>query len=240
MKKELILNKKIYFLALFTLSVLVGKNINFSAIIGTENQFFTLYQLIGPIAGRFLGTTAGVISVLFAELISFLIKGKSFELINLLRLTPMLFGAYYFGTKKRLSSALIPAVCMALFILHPVGRKAWLYSTYWLIPILGRVLPNKVKGRLLLQSFGATFTAHAVGSVLFLYTVPMTSAAWLALIPIVALERFVFGLGVAGSYVVFNTALGYLTDKLSIPQTVLNIDKNYLLTKRKEAVKLRI
>ena len=234
------MNKKTYFLALFALLVLVGKNINFSAIIGADNQFFTLYQFVGPIAGRFLGTTFGVASVLTAEVISFLISGKSFGVINLLRLTPMLFGAYYFGTKKRLTSALIPATCMVLFNLHPVGRQAWPYSLYWLIPILGRLLPNKVKGRLLLQSFGSTFTAHAVGSTIFLYTVPMKSAAWLALIPVVALERLIFGLGVAGSYVGVNATLGLLTEKLRIPDRVLNIDKNYTLTKRKEAVQIKL
>ncbi len=239
MNKQRILNKKTYFIALFALMTLVGKNINFSRIIGTKNQFFTVYQLVGPIAGKFLGTTFGVVAVLTAELLNFLIMGKEWSVINILRLTPMLFAAYYFGSKRRFNSALIAAICMVLFNLHPVGRKAWLYSMYWLIPIIARVIPNNVRGRLFLQSFGATFTAHAVGSTLFLYTVPMTSAQWLALIPIVAIERLVFGLGIAGSYIITNITLGLLAEKISIPQSVINLDKNYLLNKSKEAVRIK-
>jgi hypothetical protein len=44
-------------------------------------------------------------------------------------------------------------------------------------------------------SLGSTFTAHAVGSVIWLYTIPMTAGMWLALIPIVALERLCFATG---------------------------------------------
>lgn len=236
------LNQKLYFLALFALLVLVGRSINFSAIVGTQNQFFTVYQFFGPLAGKFLGTTFGVVSVLAAEIAQFAISGKEWNIVNLVKITPMLFAAFYFGSKKKLTSALIPAICMLAFWVHPIGREAWPYALYWLIPIAGKIVPYKNKARLFLQSFGATFTAHAVGSVLFLYTIPMTSAQWLALIPVVAFERLVFGSGIAGSYIGVNYALGYLNSKLKvkIPETVLRIDKNFELTKRKEAIEIKV
>ncbi|MBU1112189.1 MAG: hypothetical protein KJ896_05400, partial [Nanoarchaeota archaeon] len=153
--------KRIIFLLAFFVLVLIGKNINFSAVIGAENQFFTLYQLFGPIAGAILGPVFGVITVALSEIADFLLLGKELGLISVLRLTPMLFAAFYFGYKKRYFGAIVPVICVGLFIAHPVGRDAWLYSMYWLIPILGAVLPRKVPGRLFFQSFGATFTAHA-------------------------------------------------------------------------------
>ena len=229
--KQIFTKKRIIFLLLFFVLVLIGKKINFSSIIGADSQFFTLFQFFGPIAGSFLGPIFGIISVFFAQLADFIIVGKEWQLINIIRLLPMLFGVYYFGSKRRYWGAVIPAICMILFILHPVGREAWLYSLFWLIPILGKVLPEKAPGRLFFRSYGATFTAHAVGSVVWLYTVPMQAGQWLSLIPVTAYERFLFGLGIAGSFVVFNTVLDYAVVKwkISVPSKVLFLDRRYTL-----------
>ena len=70
--KKLFTKKRLIFIIIFTVLVLVGKNINFSALVGAENQFFTLFQFFGPVAGGFLGSVFGVVAVLFAELIDFL------------------------------------------------------------------------------------------------------------------------------------------------------------------------
>ncbi|MFA5303915.1 MAG: hypothetical protein WC393_05290 [Candidatus Nanoarchaeia archaeon] len=236
MKSKKVIMLKAMFLITFAALVWIGRSINFSKIIGANNQFFTMYQLVGPIAGSFLGTTVGVAAVLIGELINFMILGKAWTIINLLKITPMLFATYYFGSKKRLSSAIIPAICMALFIAHPVGRNAWPYSLYWLIPIIARIIPNNSKFRTLLQSFGATFTSHAIGSVLFLYTIPMSSAEWLALIPVVALERLVFGLGIAGTFYSMRFFLKKLAKKISLLSSVVVLNSNTESEKEKEAV----
>ena len=99
--KNLFTKKRIIFLAIFTVLVLIGKQINFSPLVGAENQFFTLFQFFGPIAGGFLGAIFGAIVVLFAELIDFFVVGKEATLVNILRLSPMIFAAYYFGSKKK-------------------------------------------------------------------------------------------------------------------------------------------
>jgi len=221
--------KRVIFLAIFFVLVLIAKKVNFSSVIGADNQFFTLYQFFAPTAGAFLGPIFGIFSVLLAQVGDFLIAGKEFGLINLLRLLPMLFAVYYFASKKRVVSAVIPAVCMFLFIIHPIGQQVWFFSLYWLIPIAGKLLPKNVPGQLFFRSFGATFTAHAIGSTLWLYTVPMEAGAWLSLIPVVAYERLLFGLGIAGSYVVFNTVLDYVADKWKIPTKVLFLEKKYTL-----------
>ncbi len=230
--KKLFSTKRIVFILLFTIMVLVGKKVNFSPVIGVENQFFTLFQFFGPIAGAFLGPVFGVISVLGAEVLDILIMHKEVTLISAIRLTPMLFAAYYFGASRKKLSALIPLACMALFILHPVGRQAWFYSLYWLIPITAAILIKIAPGKLFLRSLGATFTAHAIGSVAFLYTVPMTASEWIGLIPVVAYERLMFASGIAVSFLAMNYALDWILDKLkqkfTVPEEVLHIDRNYL------------
>lgn len=233
-KKNIFLKKRLIFLILFGIMVLIGKRINFSAVVGTENQFFTLFQFFGPIAGSFLGPLFGVVAVLGAELADFLLASKTWSLINIIRLTPMLFAAYYFGKKKLNISVIVPLIAMTLFIVHPIGRYAWFYSLYWTIPVIVTILPKKYSNNLLLRSLGATFTAHSVGSVAWLYIVPMTATQWIALIPITAYERLLFAVGIAGSYIVLNTILDKLSEKLKwkIAGDILYIDKHYIISKR--------
>jgi hypothetical protein len=225
-------SKRIVFIAIFFLLVLIGKNINFSSVLGAENQFFTLYQFFGPTAGAFLGPIFGGIAVFFAQIVDFLILGKDFTLINVLRMLPMILAVVYFANKKKFVGAIVPLLCMLLYVMHPTGRASWLYSMYWLIPILGSLFPRRF---LLLKSLGATFTAHAVGSVLWLYTVPMEAGQWLSLIPTVAYERLIFACGIAVSYVVLNTVLDYLIEKFKVqlPFKELILSKKYSLLRFK-------
>ncbi|MFC1845510.1 hypothetical protein ACFLX2_00105 [Candidatus Dependentiae bacterium] len=91
----------------------------------------------------------------------------------------------------------LPVVCILLFISHPVGSKAFVYSLYWLIPIGSYLIYFFVRSSLLI-ALSSTFIAHAVGSVMWLYLVPTLPEKWLALMPVVAFERLAI---VAGSVV---------------------------------------
>jgi len=215
--------KQIFFILAFSILVLIGSQINFSPILGAENQAFTLFQFFGPTAGAFLGPLIGAASVLLAELVSFAALGKEVSIVNLFRLAPMLFAAAYFGSKgvRQRSFAAIPLLAMVAFWLHPVGQQAWFYALYWLFPIAATLKPGLIS-----KSVGATFTAHAVGSVAFLYTVPTAPALWIGLIPIVAMERGLFSLGIAASYVALNTVMA----RLELP--IFEIDKRYVLSKK--------
>lgn len=232
--KNIFTKKRIIFLLLFVVMVFIGNRINFSALVGAEKQYFTLFQFFGPIAGSFLGPIFGIMSVLGAELADYMLVGKAFTLINIIRLTPMLFAAYYFGTKKKSLSIIIPLIAIAVFVLHPIGREVWFYSLYWAIPIIVIVLPKKYSGNVLLKSLGATFTAHSVGGAAWVWTVPMTAEQWIMLIPVTAYERLLFAAGIAGSYVVLNTLLDKLIEKFrwNIPADVLHVDNKYLLSKK--------
>ncbi|VVC02042.1 Uncharacterised protein [uncultured archaeon] len=224
--------RKIAFLLLFTGIALVASNANFSQVLGGEpNQTFTFFQFMGPIAGGFLGAGAGVLSVMLAQVISFVYLGKSPELINILRLAPMLFAALYFAKygRGKIVQAAVPLACMALFMLHPVGGQVWFYSLYWLVPPIALMLPEK----LLARSFGATFTAHSIGSIAWLYLIPSTPAFWLALIPVVAFERTLFALGISASYVAFNTVLSRV--EAVAKSGFVAIDARYVLMAQKAA-----
>ena len=229
--KKIFTKKRVIFIGIFTLLVLIGKQINFSPLVGADNQFFTLFQFFGPIAGGFLGSLFGVIAVAFAQLIDFFVVGKEATLINLLRLTPMLFAAYYFGSKKKNLNIAVPLIAIALFILHPVGREVWFYSLFWTIPIIAKLLPEKYSNGVAARSLGATFTAHAVGGAFWIWTVPMTASQWIALIPVVIYERLLFAAGIGISYVAFNALFDHVLDKLKVkvPTDVLRINKRFTI-----------
>ncbi|MEW6295266.1 MAG: hypothetical protein AB1467_03135 [Candidatus Diapherotrites archaeon] len=229
--RKMITKKRIFFIGLFVLLVLIANQINFSKVIGSDKQYFTFFQFFGPIAGAFLGPVFGAVSVLGAQLIEFTASGKAFDFINLFRLAPMIFAAYYFGKfgVKSLKGALIPIVpliCMALFILHPIGGQVWYYSLYWLIPLIAFLFFKK---RLFARSLGATFTAHAIGSTVWLYTIPMAASQWQMLIPIVAYERILFAAGISVSFIAFNSVLAKLERLL--PSEIISIDARYVLFK---------
>ena len=195
--------KGLAFVMLFSLAVLAANQLNFSPILGGEaNQSFTLFQFMGPIAGGFLGAGIGAASVLLAEAVSFVLLGKSINPLNIVLLAPMLFATAYFAmySRGKFAGALVSLVCRAAFIAHPIGQQAWVYSLYWLIPTIALALPS----HLFLRSLGSTFTAHSIGSVVWLYAFPSTAAFWLALIPVVAFERFLFASGISISYVALN------------------------------------
>lgn len=161
--------------SLFSISFLVGASV--SSISG--------FALLAPVLasmGSIQIPFLMVISKLFFKHISS--AGISFLPITLYIPTvcSMLYG-YYSYTWLRIS---ISMICITLFLMHPVGYGAAPYALFWLIPIICSFVSKK---HIFWTMLGATFTAHAVGSVLWLYQVPMTSAQFLALIPIVIVER---------------------------------------------------
>ncbi|MCX6802931.1 MAG: hypothetical protein NT067_07560 [Candidatus Diapherotrites archaeon] len=212
--------KKALFVAIFAVLAFVSAGINFSSLLGTQNQSFTYFQFFAPATGFFLGPLAGAISVLAAQAAA-LLAGGDFSLFNIARLAPMFLAAYYFGAKNKKFVALIPLACMALFIAHPVGREAWFYSLFWLIPLAATLF----KENLFLKSLGATFTAHAIGATAFIYLLPSTPALWAMLVPVTAVERLLFACGISVSFIAFNYALSWIDAR--VPLKAVRLDPKY-------------
>jgi len=216
--------QKLWFVLVFGAAALLAMQINFSRVLGAENQYFTLFQFFGPVAGGFLGPFAGVTSVLIAQIANAFLVPKQLVLVDYLRFAPMLFAAFYFGAKARQDwiKAAVPLAAMALFWVHPIGSQAWAYALFWLIPIACAFV---FKNSLFAKSLGATFTAHSIGSVIWIYSLPSTASFWLALFPIVIYERLLFASGIMLSFVAMNSLLLRLENKL--PKGVLRLDARY-------------
>ena len=206
---------KAVFLVVFVVAGLIASRINFSQLLGTPNQFFTLFQFFAPIAGGFLGSAIGAGVVLATQLVDFAFLGKEASLLNVLRVLPLVFAAWYFGSNsKQKWEVAVPLLAIALFIAHPVGGQAWFFAAmFWSIPVLAKIF---FADNLLAKSLGATFTAHAVGGIVWLYALPTTPQFWAGLIPVVIYERALFAAGIAVSYIALNAVLS----RIKLPQFV--------------------
>jgi len=178
---------------------------SFFWIVGSVASFFSAQKVLMPLVGAFGGLAASLICyglrflgyILGAGSLASLVSGKLLAFH-----VPGFCASLSWSTRSsRVGSVLIqlflPLLCMALFALHPVGSQAVPYSLYWLIPATLYFVARKT---VFLHALSSTFIAHAVGSVIWLYTVGMTPAAWLGLIPVVFVERLLFAAGMTVAY----------------------------------------
>ncbi len=222
------MKKKIIYLCLFIGLGFILLQIPFTNILGSD-QKFSIFDFFAPTIGMFLTSIWGATSVIFVKLINALVNGQSLDTATIIRFFPLALAALYFGARKyKYVVALIPLICMALFIIHPEGRGAWYYSLYWLIPVVA--VFNKKS--LVMNSLGATFTAHAIGGVAFLYAFNLPSEVWIALIPIVFLERMLFTAGIAVSYVAMNTIVNQIVKYVESESLKKLVNPDYVFSKK--------
>ncbi len=221
-------SRKVAFLLIFAAAGLLLQHFNFSEIVGTigleAQPYFTYFQFLGPIAGGILGPVGGVLSVVLVAAANFVLTGQVFSLPVVVSVVTMSFAAIYFATRKK-SAAVIPLLCMPLFWLHPEGFQTWYYALFWLIPLAA----SFYKQNLFARSLGSTFTAHAIGSVAYLYAFNIPAAAWAGLIFVVPVERLVFALGIAASYYAVTTILTAFSAKIDL--SFLELEEKYALIK---------
>lgn len=216
--------KQVLFSIIFTLLGLAAFQISVSHIIGSS-QSFTFFEFLGPIGGMFLGPVLGGLSVFFVRALNIIIFHQEVDFLTVVRFLPAVLAAVYFGLKSKKTAIIFP-ICIILFLINPIGRQAWAYSLIWLIPFLA----GFGKKRLILNSLGATFTAHAVGSVIFLYSFGLTPAVWISLIPIVFIERGIFTIGIWGSCIAFNFVLDKLGEFKTMQFLKPFVNQDYLVS----------
>ncbi|MBA3954774.1 hypothetical protein H0X48_05650 [Candidatus Dependentiae bacterium] len=181
-------NKGIYKRLHELLSMLIAlatHSIKISFMVGSKAAFFSLGQSISPAIGFFGGPLAAL--AVYAVRISAqtYFSGTTLLISSFLHVPTMCAALYLSSTSKCIRS-LVPLLCIALFVTHPVGSQAAWYSAYWLIPIMLSFIPTN---SIFLRSVGSTFVAHAVGSVMWLYTHNIDAASWHALSSVVWAER---------------------------------------------------
>ncbi len=159
-----------------------------SYVIGSQVALFSASNVVTPLVGLYGGTLTAFGVTIFGFAIRYVLVG-SFSWHILSYFVPGLCASLYFSQPNIATRLLVPALCMALFVVHPTGSLSFAYSLYWLIPIALYFVSKKNK---FMHALSSTFIAHAVGSTIWLYTVPMTPAAWYSLIPVVFFERILF------------------------------------------------
>lgn len=213
------LQKKLFFLALFTIVGFITLQIPFNKVVGS-NVSFTLFDFFGPIAGGFLGPVLGVASVFAVEVINLFIKHTPLTTGSVIRLFPTLFAVLYFAlaSRKKFQGRwllAIPIICILAFIVHPIGRQVPYYALmFWSIPVIAYFK----KDNLFIKSLGATFTAHAVGGAAWIWAFNLPAEVWRNLIPVVITERLLFAAGIAASYIAVKYTLSFLASKKILPK----------------------
>ena len=167
-----------------------------SFVVGSQMALFSVANCITPLVGTFCGATAAG-ALFLAHLLWHLLMYKTVSLGILAFHVPGLCASLYLAKRSSAIRFFLPALCMALFIAHPIGGQAFVYSFFWFIPMVLYFFPQRL---FFWQALGSTFVAHAVGSVIWLYTVPMTASVWLGLMPVVAAERLLFAVGMVIMY----------------------------------------
>jgi hypothetical protein len=214
---------KILFIGLFTLLGLMALQVPFTTVLGS-NVKFTLFDFLAPTAGAFLGTAPGIISVLLMQIINVIIHGGRFtEIAGFIRLFPILMGVFYFS-KSRKINVLFPILAIIAFNLHPIGRSAWQYSMFWLIPVAAHFF----RKNLFLRSLGATFAAHSLGGALWVWAFGLSREMWLTLIPQTMMERLLMAGGICLFYLLFANLWNLARQKKLVPE-VFQLEKKYLL-----------
>lgn len=213
------------FIVTFTVVGFVALQIPVAQLAGSKAQF-TVFDAFAPVAGAFIGSVPGVIAVVLMQFFNFLLHGAHIQDAGtIIRFFPMLFAVLSFAKKGKFN-LIIPAIAIAAFVAHPIGRNVWYFSLFWLIPLAAHILRDR---SLLARSLGATFTAHAVGGALWIWFFALPAPVWNSLIPVVIVERTVFALGISVSFILINNLFRFL-EKNRILNLGFYIDRNYLVS----------
>ncbi len=218
-----ITKKNVLFVIIFVILGFIALQTPVAQLAGSKVKF-TIYDAFAPVAGSFIGSIPGVIAVFLMQFFNFLVHGAQIEDAGtIIRFFPMLFAVLYFSKKWKIN-LIVPALAIAAFITHPIGRTVWYFSLFWLIPIAAHFFRDRF---LLARALGATFTAHAVGGVLWVWIFALPAPVWDSLIPVVIAERLLFAFGISGSFILVNNLLGLL-EKRCLLNLGFYIDQKYL------------
>lgn len=222
--QQYITKKNFLFIIIFAIVGFIALQIPVAQLEGSRVKF-TIYDAFAPIAGAFIGSIPGVIAVFLMQFFNFLLHGAQIEDAGtVIRFFPMLFAVLYFA-RKGWFNLIIPAVAIVVFIAHPIGREVWYFSLFWTIPMVAYFFRDRF---LLARALGTTFTAHAIGGALWIWTFSLPAAVWNSLITVVIVERLLFTLGIIGSFVLVNNLL-HLLEKKHLLNLGFHIDQKYLV-----------
>lgn len=183
----------------------------FSFIVGSKMAFFAPAAVLLPLAGAF-GGVMGSFGMLGIGLVTRYFFFSTMPLVFLAYHLPGFFAALYWATNSKLMRILPIILCAALFLVHPVGLQSAWYSLFWLIPVIASFYAG-----LFFSALGSAFTAHAVGTIVWLYAGQLSGADFALLVPVVIVERLMISVAMVLAY----KCIAFAYSKISIPQSVL-------------------
>lgn len=159
--------------------------------LGAKFLLFSGLNVVFPALGFLYGPGIACIMLCLKKIVGYAWVGSALY-TPFTTYIPTLSALLYWKPQFHSIRLLIPLFCMVAFLCHPVGGKAWVFTFYWLIPMIMYFIKHK---SLFMHALSATFMQHAVGAVLWLYAVPTTPELWYSLIPLVLVERLLFATG---------------------------------------------
>ena len=162
--------------------------IPFNFIIGSKFSWFSCATMVVP-AMSYQYSLLYVIFYIFTKILC----AKAFSCIFLLKKLPLIFSSIAIRQRNFLSYVIIPIAAFVLFVLHPVGIQVWYYGWLWMIPLF---MYSCTQDNLFNRAITASCIAHAIGSVIWLYTALISVEQWQALMFIVPIERFFIAIGI--------------------------------------------
>lgn len=185
--------KKIMTDSLLLISIIALNCVKISYIVGSHAAGFTFSNCLVPLSGYWSGPVGS--ALICASLLFYRMARTCWNPFSLLVYhVPGFFASLYFAFNHWVIRILVPLVSMVLFMVHPVGSHAWVYTLPWLVPVSVSLIGAR---SFFLHALASTFVAHAVGSTLWIYFNPMTASAWIALLPVALIERCSFALGMS-------------------------------------------
>ncbi|CAN5172483.1 hypothetical protein BH09DEP1_BH09DEP1_0440 [soil metagenome] len=167
----------------------------FSFIIGSKMAFFAPAAMLLPLAGAF-GGIAGSLGMLGMGLAIRCVFFGAMPLAFFAFHIPGFFASLYWASTSKLIRIAPALVCALLFMVHPIGAANLWYSLFWIVPVVAALLPS----RLFTTALGSSFTAHAVGTLVWLYAGQLSSADFAVLAPVVIVERLMMAVGMVLAY----------------------------------------
>lgn len=166
----------------------------FSFIVGSKMAFFAPAAVVIPLAGAFGGISGSLGMLGMGVLIRCVFFG-SMPLLFLAYHIPGFFASLYWAHDSKILRMLPAILCLILFIAHPVGMQSAWYSLFWIIPVGASFYSG-----LFFTALGSSFTAHAVGTLVWLYAGQLTAADFILLAPVVIIERVMIAVSMMLAY----------------------------------------
>lgn len=180
----------------------------FSFLVGSKMAFLAPAAFLLPLAGAF-GGMAGSLSMLGMGLLIRCLFFGAMPLAFLAYHLPGFFASLYWAHDSKLMRILPALFCTILFLVHPVGAQSFWYSSFWLIPVVASFYSG-----LFYTALGSAFTAHAVGTLVWLYAGQLSTVDFALLVPVVIVERLMITVAMVMAY----KAILFVYSKVAITQ----------------------